>query len=210
LGADLLLVAGEPEREIEATRAIVTIWKNGRAVDRSPAAAVAEQAWEAGPVSDFDDGTLASRTGLGWSATTDRMAGGGSDVALTPVAGGVAGDGGAMRVAGTVVAGAPYPWAGAMLSPGPRLFAPVDARARRELVFQARGDGREVALLLFSGAEGARPAMRPFTPGPEWREVRLPLADFAGVDLGALRGVGVTAGLPAGTFWFELDAVEIR
>jgi imidazolonepropionase-like amidohydrolase len=210
LRADLLLVEGEPDRDIEATRAIVTIWKNGRAVDRSATRPVAEQEWEAGPVSDFDAGTLASRSGLGWSATSDRMAGGASQVEVTPVAGGVGSGRGAMRVAGTVVAGAPYPWAGAMLSPGPRMFAPVDARARRELVFQARGDGRELALLLFSGAEGSRPAMRPFTPGPEWREVRLPLADFAGVDLGALRGVAVTAGLPAGAFWFELDAVEIR
>jgi imidazolonepropionase-like amidohydrolase len=210
LRADLVLVAGEPDRDITATRAIVTIWKNGRRVERNLAAAPALPVWAAGPISDFDDGTLASSPGLGWSATTDKIAGGSSEARIAPVTGGVIAAGGAMRVSGAVVAGAPWPWAGAMLFPGGRQFAPLDARPRRELVLQVRGDGRPLALLLFSGEPGGRPAMQSFAAGNEWQEVRVALSDFAGADLATVRAVGVTAGLPAGEFWFELDAVEIR
>jgi imidazolonepropionase-like amidohydrolase len=210
LRADLLLVAGAPDRDITATRAIAAIWKNGHRIERRPATTPPAPRWAAGPISDFDAGTLASVPGLGWSATSDKLAGGASIAAADPVSGGVTAAGGALRVRGEVIEGAPWPWAGTMLFPGARQFAPVDARQRRELVFQARGDGRPLALLLFSGEPGGRPAMQPFTPGADWGEVRLPLAGFASADLASVRAVGVTAGLPAGRFWFELDAVEIR
>lgn len=214
LRADLMLVAGEPDRDITATRAIVTVWKNGRRVDRNSAATRAavpdETTWPAGPISDFDAGTLASDAGLGWSATSDTIAGGTSQASVAPVAGGVPAAGGAMRVNGEVVAGAPWPWAGAILFPGSGPFAPLDARQRRELVFQVRGDGRPLAALLFSGPAGGRPAMRPIESGAQWREVRIALADFGGADLATVSAFGITAGMPAGDFWFEIDAVEIR
>lgn len=79
--ADLLLVQGDPTQDILATRAIVALWKNGHAVDRSlqaderplPAApAAAAQAL----VSDFDDGSLRASQGQAWMVTADSMAGG--------------------------------------------------------------------------------------------------------------------------------------
>lgn len=210
LRADLLLVMGEPDRDIAATRAIAGVWKNGRRIDRSLAPVSAAPSWPAGPISTFDDGTLASQPGLGWSATSDQLASGRSRASVAPVAGGVTEAGHALRVTGEVVAGAPWPWAGTMLFPAERQFSPLDASQRRELVFRVRGDGRPLALLLFSGEAGGRPAMQPFETGADWREVRIPLAGFAGADLASVRAVGITAGLPAGEFWFEIDAVEIR
>ena len=95
--------------------------------------------------------------------------------------------------------------------PATEPMKPVDLSARDELVFQVRGDGRSYNAMLFSGpsAQGL-PSTRTFVAGPEWREVRLRLADFPGADPSLLRAVAFTAGPPAGAFEFVIDQVELR
>ncbi|MBB5209420.1 CIA30 family protein [Chiayiivirga flava] len=211
--ADLVLVEGNPTADITATRAIAAIWKNGRAVQRNRAVAVADGAaldvLAPGLVSDFDTGGLDARIGS-WSATSDRMAGGASDATVAALPDGAAGAG-ALRTQGRIEPGFAYPWAGAFLAVGAAPMQPVDASALTELVFQARGDGRAYAVLLFSGQQPRPiPARVQFTPGTEWREVRVVFADVADVDLATLRGIAFTAHDPAGAFTLDLDRVELR
>jgi hypothetical protein len=85
----------------------------------------------------------------------------------------------------------------------------LDGSGLRELSFQIRGDGRPVAVLLFTGAQGSRPQVRMVDTGSEWQAVRLPLAEFAGADLARLRAIAITTEVE-GEFVFELDQVEIR
>lgn len=202
--ADLLLVDGDPSQRLADTLAIVTVWKNGRAVDRRLAAERVPEL-PAGTAGDFD-----ADIGSAWVATSDRMAGGQSDAALARLAGGANGSAGALRVSGRVHVGGSAVWAGAFFNPGEAMFQARDARARTALVLQARGDGRPLAVMLFSGAEGAAPAVVTVTPGAQWGELRLSLADFPGADLGRLRAIAFTAQAPAGEFHFDLDQVEIR
>ena len=202
--ADLLLVDGDPSQRLGDTLAIVTVWKNGRAVDRRLAAERVPEL-PAGTAGDFD-----ADIGSAWVATSDRMAGGQSDAALARLAGGANGSAGALRVSGRVHVGGSAVWAGAFFNPGEAMFQARDARARTALVLQARGDGRPLAVMLFSGAEGAAPAVVTVTPGAQWGVLRLPLADFPGADLGRLRAIAFTAQAPAGEFHFDLDQVEIR
>ncbi|KFN44926.1 CIA30 family protein [Arenimonas oryziterrae] len=213
LRADLVLVDGDPTTNIEATRAIVTIWKNGRRVDRDPAAkavAVAAPAYPPGVISGFDQ-DLAAKDGGQWMPTTDEMAGGSSKAELVRIDGGAAGSAGALRMQGEVVLAGSWPWAGAMLHPGTQPMQPVDVSSRQELVFQARGDGREYSVMVFSGNDAqARPSIVNIHPGKDWQTLRLPLADFAGADLRQFRAVAITAGAPAGHFQLDVDAVEIR
>jgi len=208
--ADLLLVEGDPSRDPGQTLAIVSVWKNGREVDRrveidrAPVLAP-------GPISDFEADAIESRVGSGWMATSDRMAGGQSQAALARIEGGAGGSAGALRASGRVQVGAGAVWAGAFLNPGEAMMQPLDASALGELVFQVRSDdGRTLAVMLFSGAEGASPASVSVTPGPQWSEVRLRLSDFPGADLGRLRAIAFTVQAPAGEFHFDLDQVEIR
>jgi len=164
-----------------------------------------------GPISDFEADAIESRVGSGWMATSDRMAGGQSQAALARIEGGAGGSAGALRVSGRVQVGAGAVWAGAFLNPGEAMMQPLDASALGELVFQVRSDdGRTLAVMLFSGAEGASPASVSVTPGPQWSEVRLRLSDFPGADLGRLRAIAFTVQAPAGEFHFDLDQVEIR
>lgn len=208
LRADLVLVEGDPGADLAATRSIVTVWKNGRPVDRRvvpddvPVLA-------AGTVSHFDGALIDSRLGSGWIATSDRMAGGASDAVLARIDGGADGTAGALRVAGTVRAGSPQRWAGAFLNPGAQMMQALDGRGLRELSFRIRGDGERVVVLLFSGAQGTRPAVRPVAFGTDWTPVVVPLSEFAGADLAQVRAFAITTDAE-GDFAFDLDQVEIR
>jgi imidazolonepropionase-like amidohydrolase len=208
--ADLLLVSGNPFEDIRATRGIAMIWKNGQRVsrDRDAPSAVAER-WNGGALSHFDGASLDASSGIGWSPTTDRIAGGASEVALSFVAPGANRSAHALKITGTVVAGAAWPWSGAIYGPGRAMMQPVDGSDLKEIVFEARGDGREYSVLLFSGAEQAMPAMQSFIAGPQWQQVRIPLAAFQGGDVTRIRAIGITAGLPHGAFALEIDEVGI-
>jgi imidazolonepropionase-like amidohydrolase len=208
LRADLLLVEGDPGQDLAATRAIVTVWKNGRPVDRRVVAAETPVLM-AGAISHFDNERIDSRLGSGWIETSDRMAGGNSDAKIARIGGGAGGTAGALQVTGTVRAGSEQRWAGAFLNPGDQMMQALDGSGLRELSFHIRGDGRPVAVLLFTGAQGSRPQVRMVDTASEWRAVRLPLAEFAGADLARLRAIAITTEVE-GEFVFELDQVEIR
>jgi len=210
--ADLVLVDGDPLEDITATRAIDAVWKNGHRIERDPGAAAppAEAAPDDILISDFDDGTIAASFGS-WQPTTDRLAGGASDVSHALVEGGANGTRGALEITGETRPGFAFPWSGVIFMPASQPMQAMDLSSRGELVFQARGDGRQYSAMLFSGPsmQGV-PSTQPFVAGPEWREVRLPLSGFPGADPARLRGIAFTAGMPHGRFAFRIDQVELR
>jgi hypothetical protein len=63
--------------------------------------------------------------------------------------------------------------------------------------------------MLFDTSSPA-PKTVAFTQSPEWSEVRLPLAGFAGANLKALVGVVICTDAAPGDFAFELDDVRLE
>lgn len=212
LRADLLLVEGDPTRDVTRTRHIAGIWKAGRAVPRRRAdAALAERAAapEAALFARFDEGELDAAYGHGWQPTTDEMMGGRSSVVLELVSPGAAGSAGALAVRGTIRPGFSFPWAGAMVFPGAEPMTPVDFSAKREVVFFARGDGADYRLMLFAESLGQIPASASFTAGEAWREHRVALRDLAR-DLRGVWGLAFAAGPGTGAFDVTIDQVRIE
>ena len=161
-------------------------------------------------MSDFEAGDVRAEFGSGWQTSTDSMMGGASTATMAIVPGGVNKSRGALEVSGTLAAGAPFPWAGAMFFPATTPMAPVDLSKFKEIVFSARGDGGTHQVMVFAARLGNIPATRPFTPGPEWREFVLPLASFSNSDGSDLRGVLFSAGSKSGPFRFAIDDVRFR
>jgi imidazolonepropionase-like amidohydrolase len=215
--ADLLLVAGDPTTDILATRNIEGVWKGGVRLARREAAAVAapggeQAATSTGVISTFDEPGTApvAAFGAGWQISTDSLMGGTSTAEMRVIQPGAAGSAGALETSGTVAAGAPFPWAGPMFFPAATPMMPADVSRFKEIVFWARGDGREYQLMLFATRLGNIPAAQPFTAGPEWKEHVMPLADFQGIDGSDLRGVLFSANPEPGAFRFAIDHVRLR
>ena len=213
LRADLLLVNGDPTADITATRDIAGIWKSGVAFDRpafAKAVAAANATYgakpagaDAGPISNFDDGTTKTQFGAGWAVTTDLIAGGKSTGEIS-----VAEQ--SLVVQGTIVGPLPYAWAGAMFSPGAQLFEPADLSSKKRLRFRAKGDGKTYRLMLFSASKGYQPAVKSFVAGPEWSEHTFAFSDFDGIDGNGLTAVIFSGGPQPGTFRFQIDDVRME
>ena len=203
--ADLLLVEGDPTKDITATRAIVNVWKGGARLDRqrAPTEAQAAQAVTAGKISDFNDGQPSVAFGMPWQVSTDSMMGGASEAKLAVVSG-------ALEVTGAIKEGAPFPWAGAMFFPATPPMTPANLSKFTELVFRAKGDGREYMVMMFATRFGNIPMSQPFTAGAEWKEFVIPLKAFSNMDGSDVRGILFSANATPGTFRLAIDDVLLR
>jgi imidazolonepropionase-like amidohydrolase len=218
--ADLLLVDGDPTSDITATRSIIGIWKDGVHFDREAyARTIAMQraqkfetptGLDGGDVSDFEDGTLATRFGAGWTTSTDQQAAGKSTAQLSVVSGGANGSARALSVSGTISSELAYAWAGAMFSPGTQPMQAADLSSKKELRFWARGDGKTYRVMLFAMSRGFLPLTQSFVAGPEWRQYAFPLSSFGGIDGHDLRAVLFAGGPAPGPFAFRIDDVQFR
>ncbi len=211
--ADLILVSGDPTKNIAATRDIEFIWKNGYRLGRhktgTPAAEAAAFPTDA-LVSDFEQEAIASRYGKGWALTTDKQMGGESEASIKLIEGGANQSKGAMEISGQIRTGFAYPWAGAFFAPGAKAMQAVNYSKAKELVFWVKGDGRKYSVMTFSTTQGGIPPSQNFTTGPEWQQVRLPLSGFTGLELSQVTGFSFNASAPEGNFRFVIDDVEIK
>jgi imidazolonepropionase-like amidohydrolase len=212
LRADLILVKGDPVKDVTNLRSVVSIWKGGVPVARRRASTevTGPMPTTTGIVSDFERAEVTADFGAGWQVSTDSFMGGKSTASMRIADGGANGTKRSLEITGTVAAGAPYPWAGAMFFPAATPMAPVDLSRFREIVFWARGDGGEHQLMVFATRLGNIPANHAFTAGPEWREHVVPLATLSGIDGSDIKGILFSAGAKPGPFTLSIDEVRFR
>lgn len=211
--ADLLLVNGDPTKDITATRDIAGIWKAGVAFDRAAFAKTIADAnasygvkpagAEKGVVSDFNDRTTKTSYGAGWSVTTDAIAGGTSTAEMKVVDG-------ALKISGTIVGPLPHAWAGAMFSPGAQMFQPVDLSSKKAIRFRAKGDGQTYRVMVFAQSKGYAPLVKTFVAGVEWAEHEFPIASFDGLDGKDLTAIIIAGGPKPGAFQLHVDDVRVE
>jgi len=206
LRADLVLVDGDPASDIGATRAIRAIWKNGQAVTREVMAdAAPDNALETTVLAEFEAG-LETPFGTMWSGSTDRMAGGNSDVSLS-LADGPQGQ--ALLIAGEIRDGFPWPWAGAAMAFSADWSASRDLSVHDRLVFRTRGTPGRYRVMMFDTSPSRRPFEVQFEAGEDWRTVSLPIADFAG-DTAHVTAILVSGGPATGAFELAIDGLRVE
>lgn len=222
--ADLVLVEGEPWRDVAAMRNVRRVFVAGEEVTGPDARRPAANAHDSLPpvrlpalLDDFEraDG----RTALDTLRITDND--GGNDRTWQSSLRIARGDGhGHVLSTHARFSHAERPYAAVLLPLTRGSLAPADLGAWSGITFQARGEAG-TAWVEVRGQEGRR-WMHAIALQPQWREYRIAWKDFQGMrpwrgegEPPAWRGDDAVqiafsvAGAPGSTAWFELDEVRL-
>ncbi|MEL6367961.1 MAG: amidohydrolase family protein [Pseudomonadota bacterium] len=205
--ADLVLVEGDPSENILATRNIVEVYRNGRALNRTPdVMSVGNRATFPADLGDFEDASV--RVGdLLWTTTTDAMMGGASEAELTLISSGADGSNSAIEVVASNNAGFPYPWAGFFLDASS--LGPADMTPYTHMSFAVRGTPARYRLMLFTADSYGVPPTIEFPVAEEWTSVSLALSDAGEFDATQVIGFAIVTPLETGAYTFAVDNVQL-
>ena len=218
LRADLLLVDGDPLTDIRHTRRIAGVWIAGQPVNHDawqahlaarveatadrPAPAGAEQ----GPVSDFADGTAATR----WGAGLHAIAGANSKAELSVEADASSPSGHSLRIDTEVgdQRGFNPAYAGVLFRTTDTEADGVNLTTKRSVTVTARADEPTVAVVTVdAGFPPGKPAVLPVELGVEHSTHVLPLTAFGQLDRSRVHSIGLNAVQPGSG---RLHVAELR
>ena len=221
--ADLLLVKGDPIRDIAATRNIEGVWLRGHRLDREPYLAALRklhEEWkqsgeippplhaESGVICDFDAGDFAPLFGMHFYDMSDRMMGGASAASIKLAGDGAEGTKGSLAISGHIEKGFPMPWAGAAFFPGATESSIANLSRWNAVSFWARSDsGSGAVMTMLSKQE--MPGLKPLALNGEWRKYEVPFKDLGSADGRNIWAFVFGAVNSPGPFSIQIDNVRL-
>lgn len=212
--ADLVLLKGDPSKDINALYNIKSVYKNGFALER--ALDTSKQTGETIKdtiLGDFSQdhssaNGLATFDGFLWSHSDDSMANGKSRASIEVVT--MPSNASVLKVNASVNAGFPYPWSGAAVGDFTPPIEGKNLSLFKQLTFEVKGTPGEYRLMGFSANNAGMPPSHTFTVDNEWQTLSIPLSALAGLDLNSVSGFAFVAGPGLGEFVFYLDNVKVE
>ena len=218
LRADIVLVDGDPTKDVGNLARIVGVWKGGFPIDRNAriesvkaenAAAMSRPiADKSKRISNFEGEKVSADFGADWASSTDAIMGGSSTSRLTAVSEGANGSKSSMEVSGKIRPEQPA-FAGAIFTPGAAEMQPSDLSAYRKLSFWAKGNDDDLQVMMFTQKRGFQPSIQFLKAGKEWKRFEFKISDFDGSD--GTDVLGLWFGKSAkGEFKFWIDEVQLE
>lgn len=215
--ADLILVDGDPTKDVANVARIEGVWKRGFPIDRNArvASVKAEQvaamsrptADKNKRISNFEGEKVTADFGAGWASSTDAIMGGSSTSRLSVAPEGADGSKSCMEIYGKIRPEQPA-FAGAMFSPGAAEMQPCDLSSYRKLSFWAKGNDDDLQVMLFTQKRGFQPSIQFLKAGKEWKRFEFKISDFDGADGTGVLGLWIGKSAK-GEFKFWIDEVEL-
>jgi len=196
--ADFLILNSNELKNIVSSREIDAVYKNGKLVNRTAATLASSSATILNPsLSQFSQG-LNTDIGITWSKTDDAMANGTSQANIYL-------EDKILNVDTVIGTGFMFPWAGASG------FSDQASNISkfRQVRFKIRGSEGQYRAMMFDTSTAGAPPSQTFSVSDQWREVRLDLDKFIGLDINNFIGIAIVSGPSIGEFKYQLDDVKL-
>ncbi len=205
--ADMVLVSSDSLDDIDATRRIHSIYRNGYRVDRDAIAILSAGVGLPAELGRFEEAVSAPE-GFTWQPTSDEMMGGASTASVGHVNGGADGTAGALQVDATINAGFPFPWAGAFFGgDDPANIASLGKY--QSISFDVRGTPSTYRLMLFSTESVGAPPTEEFSVTNDWQRVTLPLDGLIATQRDHFVGLALVTPIAKGRYQYTIDNVVL-
>lgn len=214
--ADLVILNGNPTKDITNTLAIHSILKNGKLVKRSisKADASANGSLPSSLLGNFEaeePAAFKSIEGFHWSQTDDSIANGKSTSLVKRVKRDTSENtDNALFVSGEVKSGFPYPWSGASVGSFRPPIQRYNISDRQKISFDIKGTPGEYRVMFFSSENTGIPPSQSFVITQNWQTISLLLADFSGLDTNDFSGLAIVAGPALTKFEYTVDNVVLE
>jgi len=205
--ASMILVEGNPFVDIKQLRQLQKIWKNGVLIHRVKAKTTQENLpiIKSGLITNFNNNVTNTLIGHGIMPTTDKYAGGNSEVTLSQ---GKRDDKGNnyLHLSGEIKEGFMFKWSGMSYAIALNFQSGVDLSGVQSINFEAKGgdNTNEISVMLFQTGS-FRPITQTIKLSPNWQSYSIKLSDFEGLDTKDVSSMSIAMGNKLGLFEFMLD-----
>ncbi len=199
--ASMILLKNDPRVDINHSKQISALWKNGVHFKRVVNAIKSnnDTAIKAGEIAEFNNITdnqqqIKTKIGTGIAPSSDQFAGGKSVVNFSAYSLEDNNELNALKVSGKIKQGFAYTWSGLAFIPGKSFNEGANLSQVKSLKFKALDliNTKNLSIMLFQ--QGSfQPVTKNISISEQWASYKVSLKDFNGIDLTTVSNISIVA-----------------